>query len=72
MDNPSTELTHVRLEHMKVLNLMPGDVIVLRAPMLMPHAGRIKLLNLLQNKFPDNSVLILDAGVELFVVGKGL
>lgn len=54
--------------HVEVLRLCPGDTVVLRVDVRLNAQQRHQLAGLLRNRFPNNPVLVLDAGAELSIV----
>lgn len=58
----------VNLAHAQVVRLQPGDVVVLRAPMVLTQTQRANLAHMLRSRFPDNQVIVMDAAVDLCIV----
>ena len=56
------------LEHLSVLRLEPGDIIVLRSPRMLQLDAVKRLSAEAQARFPDNKVLVLMDGVDIGVV----
>jgi len=62
------ELEWITIKDLQRVKLEPGDVLVVRAPGHLPPEAQGRIFQQLKNLFPDNQVLVLEAGLELCVV----
>lgn len=56
------------LQTASILRLEPGDRIIVKSERRIPRSAFLRLKSQLQERFPDNDVVVLEAGVSLEVL----
>lgn len=60
----------IRIDHLKRVELKPGDVLLFRAPGPMSDAAMSQVRELLGQIFAGHKVLVLESDNELGVIGR--
>ena len=61
-----------KLPRMKrsVVTVRPGDTVILQSPQPLPQAARENITKTMNRLFPNNTVLVLESGLEFRVARK--
>lgn len=62
----------IAIEHLRRVQLEPGDVLVLESPEYIPDEGRAHLAALMKHVFPDHKCVIADGDVKVSVFRVGV
>jgi len=60
------------LEHLRKINLDPGDILILRYPRRLLSSEMHRIRESMERVFPGHVMVVIDEGAELSVLSSGL